>query len=110
MGAEGQNRDSLCFQLLNMEELWLHLAVLIRKGMWSDLWAGKTTGTRAKTALSDGGVEGEGVWRQVLAGEKGPKVCSWHHGGAHRNSSALCIGPAPLLPTQHAAEILQGQT
>ena len=58
--------------------------------MWSDLWVGKTTRTRAKTGLRDGGVEGGGVWGQVLEGEKSPDVHSWDHGVGHRNGLPLC--------------------
>lgn len=72
-------------------ELWLHLAVLIRKGMWSDLWVGKTTRTRVRTGLRDGGVEGGGVWSQVLAGEKSPDFSSWDQGVRRRTSLPLCL-------------------
>lgn len=43
-----------------MGDLRLRLVVLIRKGMWSDLWVGKITRTRVKSGLRDGGVEGGG--------------------------------------------------
>lgn len=74
-----------------MEELWLHLVVLIGKGMWSDVWVGKTTRTRVKSGLRDGGVEGGRVWRQVLAGEKTPDFGSSDHGIQQRNSLPLSL-------------------